>query len=238
MQLILHGGTFESHFLTWEDNVTILTDDNVTAFIRSLIGESTAKYWTDDEIDLYKKFGMIAVQSKYWYLIYPEKVIKATATMTSGTDYIDKPTDCFKIGKLEVYNNGNGNGKHLHIIGTEEIHKYENWSTGDPVAAIFADDKIYLYPTPNRTVTDFFRFWYVEYFDSVTDFPECLRPLIAIEAVIFAKTKDKNVTVDILAMQQKLEEIAYHALAMSQIQEPDMIGDYALDEGYYRQEEN
>jgi hypothetical protein len=218
--------------------VSIITDDNVTAFIRSLVGESTAKHWTNDEITLYKKFGMMAVQAKYWYLLYPEKVMKATADMTSGTDYIALPDNCFKIGKLEVYNNGSGDGKHLRIIGTDEVHKYESWAAGDPIACVFADSKVYLYPTPNRTVSSFFRYWYLEYFDEVTDFPECMRPLIAIEAVLFAKTKDKSVTVDVLAMQQRLEEIVYHALAMSQIQEPDIIGDYEVDEGYYRQEQS
>lgn len=223
--------------MTWEDRLTIISDANVTSFIRSLVGESTAKYWTDDEITLYKQFGMMAVQSKYWYLIYPEKVKKATATMIATEDYIALPDNCFKIGKIEVYNNGNGDGKHIRIIGTDEVHKYEGWDVGDPVAGLFADSKLYLYPTPNRTVTNFFRYWYLEYFDGVTDFPECLRPLIAIEAVLFAKTKDKNVTVDVLAMQQRLEEIAYHALSMSQIQEPDIIGDYEVEDGYYRQEE-
>ncbi len=71
-----------------------------------------------------------------------------------------------------------------------------------------------------------------EYYDSVTDFPEALRPLIAIEAVIYAFSKDKGIDPGILRLQQSFEENAINFLATDSPYEPTILGDFPLESGY------
>ena len=69
----------------------LFDDTSVTSMIRHLVGESTAKHWTDAEITLYKKFGMVAVNSKYWYLLAPTEAKVAATSLVAATEHVSLP---------------------------------------------------------------------------------------------------------------------------------------------------
>jgi len=177
--------------------------------IRSILNEATAKFWTDDEITLYKKFGMVAVVSKYWYLLAPTQAKVATASLVANTSYVGQPTDCAKVLRVEEATNR----KLLRYIEPDEVWKYSLYDDG-------------------AAATDYLNIWYLEYYDEVTDFPEALRPLIAMEAVMFAKSKDEGLDINIRAMHRRFEEIAVAFMATPVMYEPAIFGDYAQERAY------
>ena len=189
--------------------MAIISDDEVTAFIRSLISESSAKHWTDDEITLYKKFGMIAVMSKFWYMMAPTEMKSATASLSASTAYVELPTDAAKIYRVAV----TSNGKRLQKLEADDVWRYSLYDDGD-------------------AATNYLSIWYLEYYDAVTDFPEALRPLIALEAVMFAKTKDVGIDVNLDRMYQRFEDAANTFLSTDAPHEPTIFGDYELAVSY------
>ena len=189
--------------------MAIIDDDDVTDFIRSLIGEETAKHWTDAEITLYKKMGMVAVNSKYWYLLAPTEVKVVSTDLAASTEYVSIPDDCAKVLRVEVAETR----KLLRKIEVDELWKYSEYDDG-------------------AASSGYLDIWYLEYYDTVTDFPETLRPLIAIEAVIYAFSKDKGIDAGILNLQRKFEETAIAFLATDSMYEPTIFGDQELERGY------
>ena len=189
--------------------MAIISDANVTSFIRSLIGEEEAKHWTDEEITLYKQFGMIAVNSKYWYLLAPTEAKVAATSLTANTATVSLPTDAAKILRVEVAENR----RLLRKIEPDELWKYSVYDDG-------------------AAATNYLNIWYLEYYDTVTDFPETLRPLIALEAVMFALSKDKGITAGIKDMHTRFEEIAITFLSTDSMYEPTIFGDDELERQY------
>lgn len=207
-----------------------LTDDNITAYIRSLVNESTASFWTDNDITLYKQIGMSVVQSSYFpYMKDRYKTYQLKGT-TADSDTFDSvlSTDAWRITGVEIAETG----ARLRYITDNEYWKYAGWSPGEPNTWMFKAGVVKLIPTPSATVSELFRVWYLPIMDSVSEFPECLRPLIAIEAVISAKVRDENVNQDILWLHKRYSDAAMIALTLDQMQEPIIMGDYELGEGY------
>lgn len=280
----------------------IITSANVTSFVRSLVGEPITKHWTDEEITLYIKFGMLAVQGKYWYMMTEgDKSVKATSLVVNQT-YVSMPnasigaaqatavlddatfsgtynhladltyrveidlaaatdtfkwskdggttweatgtavtgtaqeldngvfvtiaattghtladlwdsacvsTDCNKIVKIEVASDGS----QLRYIDEGEIWKYDLYNDG-------------------AASSNYLNVWYLKNKSVIGDFPETLRPLIAIEAIVFAMTKDRRIDVDVLQLQKRFADIATIALAVAQVQEPTLLGDSELIDTY------
>jgi len=189
--------------------MAIISDVNVTSMIRYLIGESTAEYWGDAEITLFKKFGMIAVFSKYWYMLMPTEAKSSATSLTANQAYVDLPTDAAKVLRVEV----NSDRKLLRKIEADELWKYTPYDDGD-------------------ASTNYLNIWYLEYYDAVTDFPEALRPLIAFEAVIYAKTKSGGLDQAFVRMHQKAEETAIAFMATDSPYEPTIFGDSDVQRGY------
>ena len=189
--------------------MAIISDTDVTAFVRSLLGEGTAKHWTDTEIALYIKFGMMAVESKYWYLLAPLDKKIGQASLVANTASISIPDDCAKIIKLEVASTGDM----VRYIEPDDLSRYEEYDDG-------------------AASTNYFNIWYLEHKSATTDFPESLRPLIAIEAVMFGNTKDGTVDGALVALHREFEGIALNFLGVSQIQEPALISDHELEDSY------
>jgi len=214
--------------------MTIYSEANVTSLTRSLIGEATAKFWTDDEITLYINAAMATIGAKFFYVLYPRYKTFADGAVTSGTATVDLPDNCQKIGKVEVKETK----KQLRFIEEDEASEYTNWGDGEPVAWSFKGGAIWLLPTPDITDTDYLQIWYMEYMDAVTDFPEELRPLIAVEAAILARTKDEDVTPDLLALQKRLSDSAWDSLSITQIQEPSVARGFTLASIYTSQTED
>ena len=187
-----------------------IIDDDCTDFIRSLIGEATEKHWTDDEITLYKKMGMVAVNSRYWYMLAPTEAQISATSLTASQAYVDLPDDCAKVLRVEVAETRDL----LRKIEADEVWKYSVYDDG-------------------AAATNYLNIWFLEYYDAVTDFPEALRPLIAIEAAIYAKTKDTGaVDAGILNLQRKFEETAIAFLSTDSMYEPTIFGDSELEQGY------
>lgn len=189
--------------------MAIITDANVTSMIRSVLNEATASFWTDAEITLYKKFGMIAVVSKYWYILAPIAAKVAATSLSANTPYVSQPDDCAKVLRVEEASDR----KLLRYIEADEVWKYSLYDDG-------------------AAATNYLNVWYLEYYDEVTDFPEALRPLIAMEAIAFAKAKDENLSVDIQAMHRRFENMAYEFLSSPVMYEPPIFGDYAQERAY------
>lgn len=189
--------------------MTIISSANITSMVRSLVGEATASYWTDDEITLYIQFGMMAVISKYWYLLAPTEAKVSAASLSANTAYVEKPDDCAKILRIEVATDR----KLVRKIEPDELWKYSVYDDG-------------------AAATSYLNIWYLEYYDAVTDFPEALRPLIAMEAILFAKSKDKVLDVDIVSLYKHYEDIAVGFLSTDSIYEPTIFGDYEQERPY------
>ena len=205
-----------------------LSDDDVTNYIRSLVNEETAAFWTDADITLYKKMGMSIVQNTFYPFVKDKQKTFELATMTDGTNTITPNADAFRITGVEIAETG----ARLRHITDNEYWKYAEWDDGEPIAWMWKASAIMLIPTPSATESEFFRIWYLPIMDAVTEFPECLRPLIALEAVISAKTRDENVTQDLLILHKRYSDAAMIALAMDQMQEPIIMSDFELSEGY------
>lgn len=189
--------------------MTVISDSDITALTRSLIGEATADFWTDAEITLYIKVAMTNIQNKYWYLLAPTEAKVAPTSLVASIEKVALPTDCAKVLKVEVASNR----KILRKIETDELFKYSIYDDG-------------------AAATNYLNIWYLEYYDSTTDFPVALRPLIAAEAAVLAKVKDENVTPGLAAIYAKFEDAALAFLSTDSPYEPTMFGDYEMEVAY------
>lgn len=284
--------------------MAVITDSDVTAFIRSLIEESTAEQWTDAEITLYKKFGMMAVMSKYWYLLMPTEAKVSVTSLVANTAYVELPGR--EVGTTAFDGSGTNDatfgGTYTHTASLRYVVEIDDatsspntfkWSkdggtswtattvncaitattldngvtiiflsaTGHTLADEWKSDciivdcakvlRVEVAETRDRlrkiesdelfkyseyddggTSASYLNIWYLRFYDAVTDFPVALRPLIAIEAVLYAKTKDSDIDTGILAMQRKFEDAALTFLSTDSPYEPTIFGDYELEQSY------
>jgi len=187
----------------------VISDANVTSMVRSLIGEATAEYWEDAEITLYIQFAMADILNKYWYLLAPTDAKVSTISLSAATEYVSLPTDAAKILRVEVASDR----KLLRKIEVDELWKYTPYDDGD-------------------AATNYLNVWYLEYYDATTDFPVALRPLIAIKAAIYAKTKSGGMDGTFDSMYRKAEEEAIAFLSTDSPYEPTIFGDSDMQRGY------
>lgn len=191
--------------------MSVLDDDDITSLARSLIGEATAEYWTDDEITLYIKTAMTVIQNKYWYLLAPTDAKVAATSLSASTASVSLPTDAAKILRVEVAETR----KMLRKIEADEVWKYSLYDDG-------------------AAATNYLNIWYLEYYDATTDFPVALRPLIAYEAAVLAKTKSGGMDAAFSRLHQNAEREAIIFLSTDSMYEPIMFGDYEQEEAYTR----
>jgi hypothetical protein len=130
-------------------------------------------------------------------------------SLAASTSYVGKPTDCAKVLRVEEATNR----KLLRYIEPDEVWKYSEYDDG-------------------AASSNYLNIWYLEYADAVTDFPEAVRPLIAMEAILFAKSKDKTLDVDIMAMHKRFEDTAVAFMSSQTMYEPAIFGDYAQERAY------
>ena len=191
--------------------MTIISSDNVTAYIRSLVGEATAKHWEDDEIANYIKFGLMVVISRFWYMLAPSEAKSEAASLVASQAYVEQPDDCAKVLRVEVAETRDL----LHKIEADELWKYSVYDDGAASA-------------------DYLNIWYLEYPSEVTDVPEALRPLVAVEAALSAKIKDAGVRSDLMIQQKRFEDIANTFLSTDSMYEPTHFGDYEQEQAFTR----
>lgn len=205
-----------------------MTDQNVTDLIRALINESTAKFWTSDNITLYKTAAMQVILNKFYPWLYEEYKTYEDFTLTSGTSVYSLPTNCYKPAKFEVKTTGDK----LRFIREDELYKYRDYGTGYPVAWMYKGGQVEILPEPNFTDTDYLVCWYMPILDAVTEFPDSARSLIAVEAAILAKTKDEDVTPDLLQLRRKYEDALMTYFALTQMGSPDFFSDFCDEDSY------
>jgi len=204
-----------------------LTDDNVTDMIRSLISEGSAKYWTDAEITLYKTQAMDKVLARWYPWMYETNKKHEDFGIENNTAKYDLPDDCYKVSILEV----KSSGERVRYINATEYWKYASFDDCD-AAWMYTGGQIEIVPQPSETDTDYYQLWYMPICDAVTEFPECLRPLIIIEAVKLAKFKDNALDPSALELEKDYIEAAKHFFAMSQMGSPEVMGDFHDEESY------
>ena len=68
-----------------------ITTANTTTFVRSLLGEPTTEYFSDAEIALYIKIGIMMVMGKYWYLLGETDKTVTPTSLVANTPYIAMP---------------------------------------------------------------------------------------------------------------------------------------------------
>lgn len=207
----------------------LFDDTSITTFIRALLGEATEKHWLDTEITIYKNAAMVSIGAKYWYLLFPMYKTYSDINMVAAADTLAIPTDA---QRNTVVVTRKETGKKLHYIEEDELYKYEFWQDGDPVVWLWKGDAIYMRPTPTTSTSNYFRVWYMEHRNSISDFPESIRPLIAVEAAILARAKDDNIDPGLMRLYRSFEDTAMIALHIAQIGEPTVIGDSELEDGY------
>jgi hypothetical protein len=192
-----------------------ITSANVTSFVRSIIGEASARYWTDAEITLYVQFAMTKVQSELFYLLWETKKDYAYLPTVSGTSLIDPPADCNKISQIQITSTGDK----IKYVSEDEWYKYTYGDAGI-----------------DFTDSDFFTAWYMKNLDEVTDFPESCKVLIGIEAAIMARAKNEDSSSDLFILQKDAKLAAMTDLTMANMNQIDAFGDYAesdaIDDSY------
>ena len=208
---------------------TIISDANITSYVRSLLNEATAKFWTDAEITNFIKFGMVMAQSRFHtWLFKKTKKLHQLSTIASTADYdlSSTPGDIHKIQHISVASTG----AHLRYINDDEYWKYAEVDNGDPRAWMWYNNQVRLIPTPSDAASNYLNVWYSPQLSSTTDFPESVRPWIAVNAVISALTKDKAVSPDLIALAKHCEENVLIDIIFDQMQEAEQFGDYAVED--------
>ena len=280
----------------------IITNADTITFVRSLIGEASEEYWTDTEIDLYIKFGVKAVASKYWYLLAPIDATVEVASLTANVEYVSLPGRAVTTAVFDGsgLNDATFGGDYTYTADLRYVVQIDStapdtfkWSkdagttwyatgisvattattldngvtiifnaaTGHTLADEWVSDcvttdcakvlrvevaetrKMLRYIEPDEfwkysvyddgaAAASYLNIHYLKNKSTVEDFPEALRPLVALEAVIFALTKDRGIDADILAMHQRFEDNALTFLSTQSMYEPVIFGDYELEMSY------
>lgn len=200
---------------------------NATAFVRSLIKEATAKFWTDAEIALYLVAAEQEIWGKYSPWLFETYKKWADFGVTSATsNYVISTaiaTDVYKISRIL----NKTDGDKLIYIHDDEMYKYRDWTTGYPVGWTYkGKTTIELIPTPNFTDTDYLQCYYMPNYTDITSFPDTLQPLVCVAAAIYAKSKDEDVTPDLLELRNWHEQAALQDLIMSTMGKVEVFPDY------------
>jgi len=203
-----------------------ITDANVTSMIRSLVGEATAKYWTEAEVTLYKQFGMTKVLGQYAPWLFNKFKSVAELGIVSGTSLYDYPEEVYKISYIQV----KATGRKLRYIDEEEYYKYAQLTGTDPIVWTHIGGQIKLIPTPSSTDDDYLYVWYLPNLDTVAEFPDPCRALIAIEGAILARTKNEDMSNDMLILRKEYTEAVLVELQTTNIGDINVFPDFTEDE--------
>lgn len=202
-----------------------ITTANSLAIIRSLIGETTAKFWNDTEIGLYQKMGLAKVQAQYGPWLFDKfKTWYAQGTV-AGTADIDYPSGCYKISQIQEY----ATGRKLRYINEDEIYKYLD---NDSVNAVWTHKggKIHLLPTPSATASNVYLIWYMAAITDIGTLPDALAALVTVEAAILARTKNEDVSNDLMTLRQEYTQAVLVELATTNMHDINEMGDFTEED--------
>lgn len=200
---------------------------NVTDFCESLINEyNDNKYWAAGELTLYIQAAMSTLLSKYYPFLYPTLGTWADLGVTAGVTEYDYPTNCYKIAQILVKEDGDK----LRYIPRNEIWKYREYAAGSVRGWCHKAGQIHMIPEPSATDADYCEIHYMPLLDATTEFPDCMNPLIAIEAAILALLKDKYESPALFTLKKQYEMNVYTDLVLSAMHSPDYMLDFCEDD--------
>ncbi len=203
-----------------------MIDAELETFVRSLLGETTAKWWSPGEFAAYKEAAIINIMNEFWTLLLPIKQDFELKDRTADTNTVDLPTDCFKVSRFEVVSTG----YKVQFIDDDQLWKYHDLDDEDH--CIFKGEKIMLLYTPGATSTGYFRIWYLPNLDTLTKLPEALHPLLGVDIAMCAKIKDDQLKAHLMSMRNLYASNAKLALCVPQAQDFGGIRDFSGDEEY------
>jgi hypothetical protein len=190
-----------------------------------MIGESTARYWTDAEITLYIQMAMAKTQSQYFSLLWNQCKTVSDFGVVAATPTYAYPTDAFRVKSFQIKTDG----INLVKCDEEDFHTYAEATDPNPVAWMLQGGLVRLLPTPTVTDSDYLLCWYMKNLTisvstpAVTDFPDVCKSLIGIEAVILARGKDNAITPDLLEIKKIYESAAIMELSTSMAEGQDFV---------------
>lgn len=193
-----------------------MTDLEFRKFVRSLIAEYVGeeRFWTDEELELYKQNAISGIIGEYWPHLIEKKKKAVSITIEQGNPYISLPNDLMMV--ISIIRNSDN--EELSYIRSNEISWWQNFTSEPNYGWTFEGDKIRLIPIPTVTRENFITIWYMPKLTQLSDFPEVLHPVIAIDTVIFAKSKDENVSPALLALRESYHQKAVRLLTIEQLQ--------------------
>jgi hypothetical protein len=205
-----------------------VTDTEWETYVRSLLNEDTAAFWTTADLAVYKSVAITLVNAVFWNLLFPLKKRYYDYSLTAGENYLDLPVGWHKIVRVEK----KLTGEPLNPIPDALLSDYLNADTSEgPLGWAFVRGKIRPLPDPKAAMADYIRLWYLPRATALAELPEDLHPLVAVEAVIAGRTKDENVSPHLANLRDRYEWVARKALVQLQTQAPLAIPDsYDLNE--------
>ena len=187
------------------------------SYVRSLLAEPQASYWTDAEIDTYLEVALINITGRFWSLLVPVYSIVTYLSTTANSPYISLPEDCSRVVYLKVASDP---GKIFPYIPDNMLDYYEENSLE---GWRFEGGQIRIYPAPTESKQNYFKLKYLPKFQDLEDVPEELHPLLAVEVVIQAKVKDENIPQYLLVLQKQFYDDAVRNLTKKQLQNEEIM---------------
>ena len=198
-----------------------MTDAQFETYSRSLLNDSPAAMWPGVEFAALKAAAITLVNSIFWNLLFPLKKWPITYSLAVGENYLDLPVGWHKVVRVERASDG----VPLKPIPDIELPDYLNADSGEPAGYTFIRGKVRILPDSAGAQTDYLRMYFLPRATTLADLPEDLHPLVAVELVISARTKDENVSPYLANLRDRYEWIARKALTQYQTQAPLVLED-------------
>jgi hypothetical protein len=164
-----------------------MTNQEFKNFVKSILNEYGQEiFWTDEEIEVYKKLAITTVVSKFAHLLKDRyqkyHIIDANPVSTP------LPSDCFLVISVERLSDG----AVLPKISHDLFFEYNRIQSNEPLAWGYINNEIMFFPAPAETISNFARLWYLPEINSLDDLPVSLHPLVALITLTYGKAKDDN----------------------------------------------
>ena len=198
-----------------------MTDSEFSIYVRSLLNESAAAFWTDGDLAAYKKVAITLINGIFWNLLFSLKKWPVTYSLAVGENYLSLPVGWHKVVRVERASDG----VPLKPIPDCELPDYLNADAGEPAGYTFVRGKVRILPDSASARPDYLRLWFFPRATTLADLPEDLHPLVAVETVIAGRTKDENVSPYLSNLRDRYEWIARKSLVQFQTQAPLSIPD-------------
>jgi len=204
-----------------------MTDTEFEVYARSLLNDSPAAMWSGAEFVALKAVAITLVNANFWNLLFPLKKWPILYSLAVGENYLDLPVGWHKVVRVERA----ADGVPLKPIPDQELPDYLNADAGEPAGYTFVRGKVRILPDSSGVLTDYIRMYFLPRATTLADLPEDLHPLVAVELVISARTKDENVSPYLANLRDRYEWLARKALIQYQTQTPLSIpNDYDMDD--------